>query len=98
MSQGCCSTSRVRRMLRAVDALPSARGRTWVWCDWDGEERVSVDPGTHTVTGQLEVALLRLRVFFVCLFLIGTVFCSCICIWGIFWCIQMYTHQTLHLA
>lgn len=57
-----------------------------------------MDPGTHTVTGQLEVTLLRLRVFFVCLFLIGTVFCGCICIRGIFWCIQMYTHQTLHFA
>lgn len=41
-------------------------GLVWLW---DGGERVSVDSGTHTVTGQLEVALLRLRIFFVCLFL-----------------------------
>lgn len=48
----------------------------------------------RTLTGQLEVAPLRLRVFVVCLFLIGTMSCGWVCIQGIFWCIQTYTDQT----
>lgn len=84
-------------ILRASDTLPSARGRT-VSGVTGMVGRGCVDTGTHTVTGQLEVTLLRLTVFVVCLFLIGTMSRGCVCIQGIFWCIQTYTHQTLHFA